>query len=189
MKKLLRIAVVVGMVLCLGVTAFAANNSQSGATYTGAVNADGQSVEVTATATDVTLTTTEAADVAGDAVEAADLSVVYVQDIDAEIPEGGSVTITFEVPGATADDTVYVMHYNGTEWELVATCKGNDVKATFTSLSPVALVLEKAAATEPAPGTDESPKTGEEPALLIAGAVALLAGVTAVVALKKREEV
>lgn len=184
MKKLLRIAVVLCLAICLCATAFAAGSSQSGARVVGeGTSSTGTSVPLTVAESTQTPTAEEAAaSIKSDDVKAEDLSVVWVQDISAEIPEGGSVTITFEVPGATADDTVFVLHYNGSTWETVAACKGNEVKATFTSLSPVALVLEKAPATTPG---HTSPVTGEAPILLAAAVVALLAGTVAVAAVKK----
>lgn len=191
MKKLLRIAVVLCLAMALSVTAFAtANDSGNGPdARPTAVDSTGKTVTTTVSEPSVVPTVADAAAVIkSDSVKAEDLSVVWVKDITAEIPAGGSVTITFEVPGATANDIVHVLHYNGTVWEEVAACKGNDIKAVFTSLSPVALVMEKGAAPAPSKPDDESPKTGEEPVLLVATAVVLLAGAVAVVALKKKEE-
>lgn len=191
MRKLLRIAVVLCLAMALSVTAFAtANNSDNGPdARTTAVDSNGNEVTTTVSEPSVTPTVAEAAAVIkSDNVKAENLSVVWVRNITATIPAGGSVTITFEVPGATANDIVHVLHYNGTVWEEVAVCKGNNIKAEFTSLSPVALVMEKGAAPAPSKPDDESPKTGEEPVLLVATAVVLLAGAVAVVALKKKEE-
>ena len=193
MKKLLRIAVVLCLAMALSVTAFATVNPNGSGSGAGpkplAVDSNGNTVTTTVSEPSVTPTVADAAAVIkSDNVKAEDLSVVWVMDITAEIPAGGSVTITFEVPGATANDIVHVLHYNGTVWEEVAACKGNDIKAVFTSLSPVALVMEKGAAPAPSKPDDESPKTGEEPVLLVAVAVVLLAGAVAVVALKKKEE-
>ena len=95
-----------------------------------------------ATLTDVT---TEA--------KAEDLSIAYLKDLTSEVLP---VTIAFTVEGADADDTVYAMHYNGTKWECVGEGKGSNVSSTFTSLSPVALVVQKntEAPAAPSTGTD-----------------------------------
>lgn len=189
MKKLLRIAVVLGLVMCLSVSAFAAGNSTQGVKVETAITADGHTLTVEEKATETKPTTADAATAvvaAGTAgVKAEDLTVAWVADLHVEIPAGGSVTITFDVPTAAADQNVFVLHYDGTKWEQVGKGKGSTVTATFTSLSPVAIVIEKPATT---PGGTTSPTTGEEPALLIvAAAVALLAGTVAVVTLKKKE--
>lgn len=183
MKKLLRIAVVLGLVMCLSVSALAAGISTTGVKVDTAVMADGTKAEVTESTSAVTPTTADAA-AAVEGVKADDLTVTWVMDLSVEIPAGGSVTITFDVPNAAADQKVYVLHYNGSKWEKVGEGTGKTVKATFTSLSPVAIVVEKAPATNPG---HTSPVTGEEPVLLVAAVVALLAGAVAVVAMKKKE--
>lgn len=185
MKKLLRIAVVLGLVMCLSVSALAAGASTTGVKVDTAVMADGTKAEVTESASAVTPTTAEAAAaVQVEGVKADDLTVAWVKDISVTIPAGGSVTITFDVPNAAADQKVYVLHYNGNQWEKVGEGTGKTVKATFTSLSPVAIVVAKAPASNPG---QTSPVTGEEPVLLVAAVVALLAGAVAVVTLKKKE--
>lgn len=184
MKKLLRIAVVLGLVMCLSVSALAAGVSTTGVKVDTAVMADGTKAEVTESDSAVTPTVTEAA-AAVEGVKADDLTVTWVKDITVTIPAGGSVTITFDVPNVADNQKVYVLHYNGTKWEKVGEGTGKTVTATFTSLSPVAIVVEKAAAANPG---QTSPVTGEEPVLLVAAVVALLAGAVAVVTLKKKEE-
>ncbi len=195
MKKLLRIAVVLCLAMALGITAFAApsntNGSEGGPGVGTVLDNNGNEVATTISEPSVTPSVADAAatiKATNSGVKAENLTVAWVRDIKANIPAGGSVTITFEVPGATADDTVYVLHFENSAWVTVAKCKGNAISAEFTSLSPVALVMEKGEPTvAPKPG-DESPKTGEEPVLLAATAVVLLAGAVAVVALKKKEE-
>lgn len=193
MKKLLRIAVVLCLAMALGITAFAApgDDSEGGPGVGTVLDNNGNEVATTISEPSVTPSVADAAatiKATNSDVKAENLTVAWVRDIKANIPAGGSVTITFEVPGATADDTVYVLHFENSAWVTVAKCKGNAISAEFTSLSPVALVMEKGEPTvAPKPG-DESPKTGEEPVLLAATAVVLLAGAVAVVALKKKEE-
>ena len=196
MKKLLRIAVALCLVMCLSVTVFA--NSTMGATVSTATTSTGETVEVKETASAVTPTVAEAAAaVEVEGVKAEDLAVAWVRDLFVEIPEGGSVTITFDVPEAAEGQKVYVLHFNGTEWEKVGEGTGKVVEATFTSLSPVAIVIEKEAAAPvpdtggdpaPAPGGDEptSPQTGADMTLMYVGvAVFLAAGAVAIVAKKK----
>ena len=63
--------------------------------------------------------------------------------MDVSVPKGtGKVTLTFEVAGVKAGDNIYVLHWNGTKWEKITPSKVVDgaVTATFTSLSPVAIV-------------------------------------------------
>ena len=151
MKKLLRISVVLAMVLCLSLTAFA--SSTSGTRVERAVGSDGSEVEVVE---GPTTETPSVEDIVGafpgdrdlvvgdDDVDPEDLTVAWVRDLKAEIPEGGSVTITFDVPGVTDDQHVYVLHFDGSSWDLVGEGFGSVVTATFTSLSPVAILVEKA---------------------------------------------
>lgn len=185
MKKLLRIATVIGVVCALSITALAAG-SQSGAGFTGAVGPSGAPAVIEEAAPSVTPTAAQAAEaIAAEVpgIAAEDLSIPYVKDLTSNVLP---VTISFEIPGATAKDTVYVLHHNGAAWEVVAKCPGNAITATFTSLSPVALALESAAA-ESAPEGPASPQTGEQMTILYAGAVAVLAGAAALVAYKKKE--
>lgn len=204
MKKLLRIAVILCLAMCLCVGAFASFYGTGLTPGNEGLGSNGEKIALAVSTPTATPTVAEAASaIETEGVTAEKLDVVWVQDITANIPEGGSVTINFVVAGATAADTVFVLHYNGSVWERVATCQGNDVKAVFTSLSPVALVLEKAASQQPdttkpedttkpadttTPGGEEPPKTGEGPVLLVAAAVVLVAGAVAVVALKKKKE-
>lgn len=87
-------------------------------------------------------------------------------------------------PALHPEAKLIVLHYNGTEWEKVTVDAVGDgtVTATFESLSPVAIVVEKTAAS--AAGTT-SPKTGTSPVVMMAifGAVICMAG--AVVLTKK----
>lgn len=103
-------------------------------------------------------------------------------------PEGTvfPVSITFDVNGVTDGSKVVILHFNGTEWENIpvdAVADGK-VTATFDSLSPVAFILEKDAATSVAGTT--SPKTGASTATMMAafGAVICIAGM---VVLSKRK--
>ena len=202
MRKLLKIMLVLGMVACLTCTAFASK------TYTVDKSAQGANGPVTVTESAPTETPTAAEavevlkNVAPAGTKAEDLSVVYSMDL--SVPaEDLPVTITFKVSGAEPEDDVYVLHYNGSTWDVVASGKGGTIDATFTSLSPVAVVLQAAAPAASAPGTGTSggttgtpqsdgstptaPQTGADMTMLYAGiAVFVAAGAVALVARKKR---
>lgn len=107
-----------------------------------------------------------------------------VDAADVTVPEGTPmpVTITFTVPGVGPDTKVAVLHYNGTAWEIVESKVGEGtITATFTSLSPVAFVIDKnTAAGEIKPaGNTNSPKTGENTTMLVIVAAAALAAAAA----------
>lgn len=66
---------------------------------------------------------------------------VTLANADKVFANGGTVKIPFTVAGINGKD-VKVLHYNGTKWEVVPSAvNGNVVTATFTSLSPVAIVV------------------------------------------------
>ena len=90
--------------------------------------------------------------------------------IDVSLPTNFTkATITFDIPGVTAGQKVTVLHQkaDGT-WEVISGSKVEDgkVTATFTSLSPVAFVVE---------GTSD--KTGTTLPVLSLLAIVCLAGV------------
>lgn len=67
-----------------------------------------------------------------------------------DIPGVGAGTIRINVPGVVAGQKIAVLHYNGTagKWEMVPVNKVENgyVTATFSSLSPVAIVAYNASA-------------------------------------------
>ncbi len=204
MRKFLKIVLALSMIACLTSTALAISMTAL-ADVGEAVGPNGP-VAVTESAPTETPTATEAVevlkDVAPAGTKAEDLSIVYSMDLSVpakDLP----VTITFKVNGAKATDDVYVLHFDGSAWEVVAHGKGGTIDATFTSLSPVAVVLQAAApATTSAPSTGASggttgtqsdgstptaPQTGADMTMLYAGiAVFVAAGAVALVARKKR---
>lgn len=112
------------------------------------------------------------------------MTVLDVKDI--TVPAGTvfPVTITFKVPGVTANSKGFLLHYNTTTktWEKIATTMGDGtMTGTFNSLSPVAFVVDKTTATT-------SPETGEMNVMMMTGVVALLAAAGMVVTFKKRKE-
>lgn len=116
------------------------------------------------------------------------MAVVDVKEVTAE---GATfpVTITFSVPGVKADTKVAILHYNGSAWEVVDSKAGNGtITATFTSLSPVAFVVDKntASSSTAVKTTSTSPKTGESSMVVVVGMLAMIAAAGAC-GLKKKE--
>ena len=184
-KKLIALVLAVVCAMALGMTAFAAGSPSAGSVGSSAASAtdkNGNAVEVTFGSSSVAAPSgADLQKLLGDAfVEG--MAVRNVMDV--SVPDGTAfpVTITFNVSGVTADSHVAVLHYNGSAWEVVSSKAGNGtVTATFTSLSPVAIVTDAAGS---AASGDASPKTGE-PAVALIGVVALLAA-AGVCGLKKR---
>lgn len=115
------------------------------------------------------------------------MRVVDVKDVTVSEGTVFPATITFSLPGVTTASKVAVLHYDTAAgaWEVVPSKVGNGtVEATFTSLSPVAFVVDGGTASN---GTT-SPKTGEIPVGAYAGVVAVVAVIgMAVVSFKKKE--
>ena len=132
--------------------------------------------------------------VAGTSYDATTLGV-----FDVEIVSGTSKTVAFNIVGVKATDTIKVLHWNGTGWNVVSKVEVKDgkVTATFDSLSPVAIVkLDKKAATPDNSGNNGSgnngsttPKPDKEPPTGVgvsAAALAAAAGLAGVVVCKKK---
>ncbi len=98
------------------------------------------------------------------------------------------VTVTFQVPGIKAGANILVLHWKGTEWETIVPDSVTDgaVTATFTSLSPVAIIeLDVQGATATSADNTAvtnvktnvtSPKTGMPASVLPVLALAFAAG-------------
>ena len=145
-------ALVALLVLSCGTTFLAAPSPEAGADSPAAggekvtieataVDSTGKKVEVTINKVDEKVAA-EAKEVAAE--KSKDSTVLAVVDV--VVPEGtGKVTVTFSVPGMTKDlaGKIYLLHekHDGT-WEVIHPDKVEDgkVTATFTSLSPVAIV-------------------------------------------------
>lgn len=162
MKRFMRFAAVctaLVMALGLSLTSMAAVStatvSATAADTNGvsATTADGVAVSVSPV-TEVVVADAQKAAVAlvgqSPAGNAASVQVEKIFELTATI--SGPTNITINVPGITAGQNVVVLHQlsNGT-WEVVpvAAVSAGSVTATFTSLSPVAII------------TYASPKTGE----------------------------
>ncbi len=184
MKKFSKIAVAVAaavMVLGSSMTAFAATSTSTVAATATDVSAvaatmeDGTAVTVS-NVTEAVVTDAQKAAVAlvgqSAATNAGTVQVEKVFELTAAI--SGPTNITIAVPGVTAGQKVAVLHQkaDGT-WESVpvTNVSAGSVTATFTSLSPVAIV------------SYASPKTGES--FPVAGAVCIVALFGAALCVKK----
>lgn len=195
MKKFISVLAAL-MVLVMGTTVFAASpttETQQAQDYLAAVSkvtdADGNNVSLTAASTDVIAAAERIANVSVK-------TVVNVEGI--TLAAGETATLTFSVSGITAGADIQVLHWDGTKWESdsVSGVRVEDgkVTATFSSLSPIAIVEKTQGATAPetttstssqtgdntaatATTTVTSPQTGENATLLPVLAVICLAGV------------
>ena len=185
------IGLVAAMVACVGMTVFAAPSPSASTVVTGATAKDAKVVikEVPAkNANAVTEVKSEAGlkKALGNDFSA-NMTVADVVDVSVETKNGGQVSfpmdITFNVKGVTASTKGQILHWNGQEWEKIPTKMGEGtMTGTFTSLSPVAFVVDK---TTLASGTASSPKTS---AAAVSGVAVLgLAAVAGAYGLKKKE--
>lgn len=206
LKKAVAVVTAALTICAMSVTAFAQGSVKSTGVVSpqGAKDANGNSVTVStasipaeyAEAVNTVKTTDGLKAVLGDAyVEGMEV----VDAMDVSVPEGTPmpVTITFDVPGVGADTKVAVLHYNGTAWEVLEGTAGNGtITATFTSLSPVAFVVDKNTATGTSTGSNTStgssssvsPKTGEDLGMLTAtfAAAVLVLGAGCVFFVKRK---
>lgn len=190
-------AAVMAVVMCLGMTVFAAP-SPSGSDFvvggiSNAVDADGNDVSGFL---EVTELPDEYADVAAQLRTAEGLqaamgadyneNMIVLDIVEARVVGDASqvkfpVTITFQVNGVTASTRGTILHYTGNEWEKIPTTMGEGtMTGTFASLSPVAFVVDKTTLT----GGTVSPKTSAQSAAAVA-LLGLLAA-TAACGMKKR---
>lgn len=147
MKKIVTTALALVLTLGMGVTAFAAPSVSTEVKASDATDSKGNKVEVT-----VNVATEEVkTEAAAKATELVGEGSSVLATVDVTLPTAVSkenpVTITFSVPGVKAGDAVSVLHqkHDGT-WEKLAGIAGDGtVTVTFTELSPIAFVLEKAA--------------------------------------------
>ncbi|MCQ2516233.1 MAG: hypothetical protein MJ094_05160 [Saccharofermentans sp.] len=196
MKKLLTTVVTAATVVMMAfASVFAAGSATELAGVLTATDGNGNAINTVCAPSDVPLISPEiAASITGD--NAADLTVLWQKNITAtSLP----ATLTFGANG-TDGNTLYVFHYNGSAWELVATGVGPTVTATFTSLSPVAIVRKAtgagAAPVAPvAPAADAttpvadpattSPATGSSVLVMAISTLAVAGSAAFVVATKK----
>lgn len=179
MKKISKIlAVSAAMVMVLGSTVFAAPSvatvsaTASDVSNVAAKTEDGTAITVAAVPVAV-VTNAQKAAVSFAGKDAPAVQIEKIFDLQATISAPTSITLS--VPGITAGQKVIVLHQkaDGT-WESVPVSKvaAGSVTATFSSLSPVAVVTAGAA-----------PKTGA--ALPVAGVFCAVALLGAVVCFRK----
>ena len=134
------------------------------------------------------------------------LTAIDAVPVNLEVSAQNPVTLTFNVAGVKATDYIVVLHNNNGVWENIPCTVGDGtVTATFTSLSPIAIVKLSAdtktagtnndgnnnggntttdtTTTTPADGTAVSPKTGAQMPVVAILAVIFAAG--AIVCTKK----
>ena len=168
------VGLIAAMVSCIGMTAFAAPSPAASTVVTAVSNAtdtDGNAVNVSITSEIPPEYTQTVAD---------------VKEVTA--PEGAKfpLKITFVMKGVTASSKVQILHYNrsASAWEKIdTTVADGTVTGTFSSLSPVAFVVDKTTLTS-ATGTATSPATSAT--AVSAVAVLGLAAVAAAFGLKKK---
>ncbi|MCQ2483598.1 MAG: hypothetical protein MJ153_08945 [Clostridia bacterium] len=181
MKKLISLIISLSMICSIGFAVLAAGSPDGVVDVSGGKDADGNSIEVTIEDTDVPLCTPEIASrLTG--VPASELKLLWQKNLSSEtLP----ATFTFTCNG-TDDKPLYVIHYNGSDWELITSGTGPSVTATFTDLSPVALFVREAetpTATPAADGADKptSPKTEDNSNVSLLLIIAVIAASAALI--------
>lgn len=169
------------MVLSMGMTAFAANspgngNSTNSSGSGSSTTAPSQDIAVgNATNTTITPVTTAVRDAAENVAKqvSPDAQVTAVVDVtyDGTIPAGG-VQISFSLAGVQAGDNYVLLHQlpDG-RWEVIRpdSVENGVIKATFTSLSPVAFVKIASAQNGGSTVTDDNKGTSAKPSGTTAG--------------------
>ena len=189
MRKVTHAAIALLLILSLSCTAFAANSITYAAEVNTAKDASGNTVEVTTKTSTVQMTQDQAETLLQAAGVSQDKTVSVAFLADVSVPEGTQfpVDITFDVAGVTTGMDVVVYHFSAekNEWEAMPTTVANgNVTATFTSLSPVAVLV--AADGAEGEGTVTSPKTGESNLVYYVGAAALIAGAGTLLVVRKK---
>ena len=188
------VGLIAAMVSCIGMTAFAAPSPAASTVVTAvssATDTDGNAVNVSITSEIPAEYTQAVADIKTEAK----LKEVIGSDFNANMtvaevtaPEGAKfpLKITFVMKGVTASSKVQILHYNrsASAWEKIdTTVADGTVTGTFSSLSPVAFVVDKTTLTS-ATGTATSPATSAT--AVSAVAVLGLAAVAVAFGLKKK---
>ncbi len=92
--------------------------------------------------------------------DAKDLQVLWQKDVKAEkLP----AELTFTASGVSAERTLYLFHWNGQKWEKIDEGKAPAITHKFGEgeLSPVGVVVDKAASSSGGNGGSNTPKTGD----------------------------
>lgn len=189
-KKLAGVVLAGVMVCAMGMSALAAGSPSAKVEATG-TDKDGNKVAVTVSATEQAAPETATIKEVVGSGYVDTMKVVAIQDVSVEGDVAWPVTLTFSYAGVNKDTKVAVLHWNGSAWENVAATAGDGtITATFTSLSPVAIVVDSATMTQTSTGTGsngvKSPNTGESSVVFALGIVALVAACGALGLSKKR---
>lgn len=182
MKRTFIMIMTVVLVIALCCTSvFAAGSKTDIVEIISAVDLEGNDVAVTETDTSIPWLTEEIAASKDEVPEAAkELCVLYQKDLTSEtLP----VIITFKVEGLDGEK-LYVFHHNGTDWEVITEGVGPTVEATFTSLSPVAVV---SAVKTTEGGGEQSPTTGSTMGIFVACGIAAAACVGSIAVVRKKD--
>lgn len=188
MKKFTSLVLVTVLSCMMGITAFAAGESPEidgvVTEISKAVDKNGNAVEATIAEVEDKGLIEDIRETFRDVLKAAGIEVTEGMEVvdvkDVSVPEGTEfpVTITFKVAGVTSETKVQVLHYTGTEWEVVKSEAGEGtITATFTSLSPVAFVIDKDTMSPIGSTSTEAPRTGmgmAVPAAIVIGAIAVI---------------
>ncbi|MDD3141936.1 MAG: LPXTG cell wall anchor domain-containing protein [Lachnospiraceae bacterium] len=180
MRKLVKIILAATLVLSMSATALAAGSKEQAVEVRSAVDKNGNAVTITVEASSQGLSEAQIESATGED----NTSILKIMDLEA--PEGTvfPITVTLNVAGVKAGMAIHVLHWNGTAWEEVSATAGDGtVTATFSSLSPVAIVAEKAASTTAA----KSPKTGEVNYVMFAAMISIIALASAYSVYRKKK--
>lgn len=120
----------------------------------------------------------------GRELHAADIAILDSMEVTPAqgliVSAANPVSLTFSFPGITESTRAYVVHYENGEWVVVPTTIGEGVvTGIFTSLSPVAVAVEKATLKSSVLGANrsKSPRTGDERGFtlaVVAGGIVVL---------------
>lgn len=175
MKKVVGVLISATMLLTMSLGVFAAGSPsadfQSG---TKAVDKDGNAVAVTFAA--ATQTPSEA-DVTAAVPNGTLVSAFELTAPNWDFDKDGALTISFPLPGATANTKAAVLHYDGGWKDVTASVGDGVITGTFPHLSPVAIVVDNSTLTNTGNGTSNgtAPKTGESSLVLTLGLIAMAA--------------
>ncbi|MBQ9891356.1 MAG: hypothetical protein IJM39_08085 [Firmicutes bacterium] len=114
-----------------------------------AADAGGNPLDVEVTeSTDPSAQLTEiiASSVIGGDTDPSQLQVLWQKELSVSEGTQFPVTVEFSVENVSEGQPLYVFHFNGSEWELAGKGTAPNITATFTSLSPVAIVAAEAEA-------------------------------------------
>ncbi len=185
MKKLVTSLVTILTVATLGIASvFAAGSTSDVVEVAGCKDSAGNDVAYTVTETSIPPLTVEIASTIN-GVPSNELKILWQNDITADVLP---CTITYNINGTDGLE-LYSYHWNGSAWELMNYGVGPTISTTYTSLSPVCLVVRQPA-DAPADTTSDSntttsPKTGSVEIIAALSVIVVAASAAYVVATKK----